>query len=97
MVNHSLRIGQEASKTEAEPTSEWTGGTPTHWLLLQLVIELEVVKAEKGERRQGGQTTKPDDVWTGEGVPQVGQSLGQAQQGLGGQRQGPGLCSKVAV
>jgi hypothetical protein len=47
VVIHSMKVGQEVSKTEGEPIREWTGGTPTHWLLLQLAIELEVTEAEK--------------------------------------------------
>ncbi len=48
MFTHSLRVGQKVSKTEGEPTRKWTGGTPTHWLLLQNAIGLKEVEAEKG-------------------------------------------------
>ncbi len=47
VVIRSLKVGQEVSKTEGEPTRKWTGGTPR--LLLQFSIELEVVEAEKGK------------------------------------------------
>ncbi len=52
MVTNSLRVGQEVSKTEGQPTRNGLGVTPTHWLLLQAAIELEIVVANKGKEEK---------------------------------------------
>ncbi len=72
MIIRSLIVGQEFSKTEREPTRKWTGGTTTHWLLLQLAIELEVVEAEKEKEEKEDRQQDPKTDRLGMGFPRSG-------------------------
>ncbi len=79
------------------PENGLGGEAPTHWLSFALVIDFDETEAAGVSEEKRGQTTRLDDRWTGEEVPQVGQVRGQVQQGMGSRRQGPSLCWKVAV
>ncbi len=89
MVIHSLRVRQEVSITEGEPTREWIGGTPTHWLLLQIAIELEAVKAEKGKEEKGDRRQDLTTDGLGRGFLRSGSPLAKSSRDWGAEAKAP--------
>ncbi len=87
MVIHSLRVGQEVRKTEGDPTREWTGGTRTHWFLLQLAIKLEAVEAEKGKEEKEDRRQVP--TTDGLGFPRSDSPLDSPSRDWGAEGKAP--------
>ncbi len=97
MFTHSLRVGQEVSNAEGEPTREWTGGDTHPLIAIALCHWTQGSWSWRRRKWKRRLTTGPDKRRTREGVPPVGKSLGQLQQRLGSWKQAPSLCWKVAV
>jgi hypothetical protein len=94
MLIHSLRVRQEASQTEGEPTREKTGGTTTHWFLLQLVMELEVTEAEKGDEEKGDRRQDLTTDGLGRGFPKWASSIVKSSRNWGAEGKAPVSAGK---
>ncbi len=89
MLAHSLGVGQWVSQTVGEPTKEWTGGAPSHWLLLLLVIDFEVTEAAKVDEEKGDRRQDLTTDGLGKGFPRWGSSMVKSSRDSGAEGKAP--------